>query len=178
MQTVEKKVKMAINAESPKELGTIEDFFAMLPRQVISWLAENTVDGTSLMETAAAIVTDVFHDEIDKAKVGIDTRVMHIELKNGLSEGTLEKIISAVERNTSITRKEMFGKAKQPHIYKARAALAGLLRDMTPMSLTDLGKLFNRDHTSMVYTLDRYNHFLLNEGRFLSTINFIKADMA
>lgn len=161
----------------PNFLGTTEQLFNMLPKEAIAWLVSNTVKNMTVMETVASIVIDAYIEEEDSPILGLDTRIVHAEDKNGIERGTIKKIIEAVERTTRVGRKDMILKNKKPHIYKARCILMGLIRELTPLSIADIGRVFDRDHTSLLYTLRRYEDMLKVDGRFLATVRFIREDL-
>lgn len=161
----------------PNFLGTTEQLFNMLPKEAVSWLISNTVKDMTVMETIASIVIDAYLEEADSPILGFDTRMIHAEDKNGIERGTIKKIVDTVERTTRVGRKEMILKNKKPHIYKARCILMGLIRELTPLSIADIGRVFDRDHTSLLYTLRRYEDMLKVDGRFLATVRFIKEDL-
>lgn len=161
----------------PNFLGTTEQLLNMLPKEAITWLVNNTVRDMTFMETVASIVIDAYIEEEDSPILGLDTRIIHAEDKNGIERGTIQKIIDSVERTTRVGRKEMILKNKKPHIYKARCILVGLVRELTPLSIADIGRVFDRDHTTLLYTLRRYEDMLKVDGRFLATVRFIKEDL-
>ena len=161
----------------PNFLGTTDQLLNMLPKEAINWLVNNTVKDMTVMETIASIVVDAYLEEADSPILGFDTRMIYAEDKNGIERGTIKKIVDTVERTTRVGRKEMILKNKKPHIYKARCILMGLIRELTPLSIADIGRVFDRDHTSLLYTLRRYEDMLKVDGRFLATVRFIKEDL-
>lgn len=161
----------------PNFLGSVDQLLNMLPKEAISWLITNTVKDMTVMETIASIVIDAYIEEEDSPILGLETRMFHAEDKNGIERGTIKKIMETVERTTRVGHKEIILKNKKPHIYKARCILMGLVRELTPLSIADIGRVFDRDHTSLLYTLRRYEDMLKVDGRFLATVRFIKEDL-
>lgn len=62
-----------------------------------------------------------------------------------------KKIISAVEQVLGITYLQMSGRNREQSIVDARHVCIFLIRRSTKMSLVEIGKLFNRDHTSIIH---------------------------
>ena len=48
------------------------------------------------------------------------------------------------------------GKGRTRRLVQARIWIAGLVRDLTPASQTEIGQLLGRDHSTIHHTLGRY----------------------
>lgn len=142
----------------PHELrGTVEQFMEILPDRIINWLTKNTLDGMTVMETAAVMLTDYYNDQEDSGMTTLEERARHCEMKNSLPLGSIMAAINIVSKTTMVSAKEIFSTQKQPYIYRARMLMAGITKNVFDFSLMDMGYLFNRDHTSMVHTIKRYD---------------------
>ena len=47
----------------------------------------------------------------------------------------------------------MFGKQRTKDIVRARNIIHNILNEKYKMSLTDIGKIFNQDHTTVLYSI-------------------------
>jgi chromosomal replication initiator protein len=159
-------------------LGTTEQFMRILPREVLNWLVQNTIKDMTVTETAAVMLVDLYNEESERGLSDLNERIRHIELKNSLPPDTLTKIVRTVEKFTMVDRKDIFSTKKKPHIYKARMLMAGLIREITPLSLMDMGHIFHRDHTTMLYTINRYEGQKKVDGQFLAMLNLLKEELA
>ena len=61
---------------------------------------------------------------------------------------TVDKIFSAVYKKYGITKEDLIGKNRSREIAQARHIAIYLIRKITEMSLPNIGKIFNRDHTT------------------------------
>jgi chromosomal replication initiator protein len=61
---------------------------------------------------------------------------------------TVDKIFSAVYKKYGITKEDLVGKNRSREIAQARHISIYLIRKITEMSLPNIGKIFNRDHTT------------------------------
>lgn len=138
-------------------LGTIDQFMDILPDAIVTWLTKNTVDGMTVMETAAVMLTDYHNEQEDSGITSLEERIRHCEMKNSLPVGSIGAAINIVAKITMVSTREIFSTKKQPYIYRARMLMAGITKDVFDLSLMDMGYLFKRDHTSMLHTVKRYD---------------------
>jgi len=64
------------------------------------------------------------------------------------------KIIDHVSRYYSIPISALEGRWRKREVVLARQMVMFLLRTYTSMSLKDVGETFNRDHTTVIYSVD------------------------
>ena len=62
----------------------------------------------------------------------------------------IDRIFDAVCRRYRVEREELCGKKRNDNIAKARHTCIYLIRHMTGLSLSDIGKIFSRDHTTVI----------------------------
>lgn len=63
---------------------------------------------------------------------------------------TIDKILEMVSDRYSVTVEDIKSKKRTDAIAKARHLCVYLIRQMTELSWTDIGKIFNRDHTTII----------------------------
>ena len=164
------------NINPPSFFGTTEHLLNMLPKEVITWLVKNTVKDMTVMETAGSIVIDAYFEELDSPIRFLEARAIHAEDRKGIARGTICNIISSVERVTQVSKDDIILRSKAPHIYRARCLLVGLIRELTTLSIADIGRVLDRDHTTLLYTLRRYDGLLENDDSFYIAAKSIKED--
>ncbi len=67
---------------------------------------------------------------------------------------TAEKIISRVSKKYGVTEEEIYGRKRTKHIASARNISIYIIRTVTEMSFPTIGKLFDRDHSTIISAND------------------------
>lgn len=70
---------------------------------------------------------------------------------------TFAKLQKGVIRQFSVTKEELNGKCRDRRLVMARTILAGLARKHTDLSYPQLGRLMNRDHTTVIESRKRFD---------------------
>ena len=84
---------------------------------------------------------------------------------------TVDKIFGAVEKKYGVSKSELISKSRVKEIAQARHITIHLIRTMTEMSLPAIGKLFNRDHTTVLASLDSIDKKMASSSAFEAEIN-------
>ncbi len=84
---------------------------------------------------------------------------------------TVDKIFGAVEKKYGVTKAELTSKSRVKEVAQARHIAIHLIRTMTEMSLPAIGKLFNRDHTTVISSLDAVDKKMASSSAFEAEIN-------
>ena len=122
-----------------------------LPEDVLSFLAENLRSNIRQIEGAIKKLS---------AKSFLSGQEITMEMaKNCLSELlggaepiniTVDKVFSAVFNKYNISKEELIGSKRNKDIAHARHIAIYLIREITEMSFPNLGRLFHRDHTTVM----------------------------
>lgn len=67
---------------------------------------------------------------------------------------TIERIFDIVSRRYGVSEEDIRGKKRNDNIAKARHLCIYLIRQLTELSLADIGKLFSRDHTTVIASIN------------------------
>ena len=67
---------------------------------------------------------------------------------------TIEKIFSAVFRKYNIKKEDIIGARRTKEVAAARHITIYLIRTITEMSLQNIGKIFNRDHSTVLSSIE------------------------
>jgi len=93
-------------------------------------------------------------------------------------DGKLRKkeiIISAVCNYYQIPYSTLIKKCRDRDLIKARHTLCYLLRKHTALSLTQVAKLFNQDHTSVMHAIDKITGFLdIKDAEVMEAVHFLE----
>ncbi len=122
-----------------------------LPDEVLTFLAENLRSNIRQIEGAIKKLS---------AKSFLSGQQITMEMaRNCLSELlggaepiniTVDKVFSAVFNKYNISKEELLGTKRNKDIAHARHISIYLIREITEMSFPNLGRLFNRDHTTVM----------------------------
>lgn len=73
--------------------------------------------------------------------------------ESGPSRPSLEAIQDAVCAAYGLSRAELVSSKRTPHVARARQLAMYLAREITPMSLTQIARAFDRDHTTVIHAI-------------------------
>ena len=65
----------------------------------------------------------------------------------------IDRIFDAVCRHYQVEREDLCGKKRNDNIAKARHTCIYMIRQLTELSLSDIGKIFSRDHTTVIASI-------------------------
>ncbi len=68
---------------------------------------------------------------------------------------TVEKIIGEVSRSLNVSPEDMRGNSRAANVSNARKTAMYCIREITGMSMGDIGKEFGKDHSTVVYAIQR-----------------------
>lgn len=69
-------------------------------------------------------------------------------------------LIQTAAKRTGITVDELIGTSRKHNILMVRQCVMWLMRTRYRMFLTDIGKHFDRDHTTVINAITRVNNYL------------------
>ena len=67
----------------------------------------------------------------------------------------VERIISTVSKNYGVAVEDIKSKKKTDNIANARHIAIYLIRNITDLSLKEIGKIFDRDHSTVLSSLNK-----------------------
>ena len=119
-----------------------------LPDDVLNYIAENLKNNVRQLEGAVRkvgaqsfLAGEPINIELTKACIAdliTPSEPIHV---------TVDKILTNVSRHYSVSVEDLKGKKRTISIY--------IIRTMTEMSLPAIGKVFNRDHTTIINSLEK-----------------------
>jgi len=71
------------------------------------------------------------------------------------SKRPLARVVDAVSKSTGVTVAEIMGPRRDRNIIRARFAAMAIARDYLNLSYPQIGREFNRDHTSVINAMRR-----------------------
>ncbi|GHV12638.1 hypothetical protein FACS1894219_05930 [Clostridia bacterium] len=148
IQPPDLELRAAILGQKASALGV------ELPPDILMFLAENITQNIRQIEGAIKKLNAYAH----LTKSGISMELAKSSLADILSGGepvnlTVEKIISAAGASFGVSPQDIKGRKRTKEIAAARHAAIYVIRKLTPLSLPSIGKLFDRDHTTVMSSI-------------------------
>ncbi len=143
-----------------------------ISNEVLTFIAENVknnirqIEGVIKKLGAYSFVTNK-PITIDVAK----TQLAGVLSGKESPEITVERIISEIAKKYHITPEEIKGKKRSKDVAMARHVSVYVIRKATDMSLKSIGKIFDRDHTTMMSSLDVVESEMEADSNFEHDVN-------
>ena len=123
--------------------------------EIITYLAENLRSHIRQIEGAVKKLVAIKFLSGSEITMDIAKNCM-TELLGGAEpvNVTVDKIFAAIEKKYDVGKTELVGKSRVKDVAQARHVAIYLVRTITEMSLPNIGKLFNRDHSTIISSID------------------------
>ena len=123
--------------------------------EIITYLAENLRSHIRQIEGAVKKLVAIKFLSGSEITMDIAKNCM-TELLGGAEpvNVTVDKIFAAIEKKYDVGKTELVGKSRVKDVAQARHIAIYLVRTITEMSLPNIGKLFNRDHSTVISSID------------------------
>lgn len=128
-----------------------------IPDDVAMYIAENLKNNIRQLEHAVQRL-HAFNN-MQNLDVNIATAKKAIEdivVDEGPSPVTAEKIVSEVARTFGVDEKIIYSKQQTAEITRMRQMAMYVIRELTDMSTKAIGNTFGRDHSTVVYSLEKF----------------------
>ena len=140
--------------------------------EIITYLAENLRSNIRQIEGAVKKLVALKYLSGNEITMDIVKDCMSELLGDAEPIGvTVDKVFAAVEKKYGVTKAELVGKSRVKEVAQARHITIHLIRTLTEMSLPAIGKLFNRDHTTVLSSLDTIDKKTASSNLFEAEIN-------
>jgi hypothetical protein len=88
----------------------------------------------------------------------------------------IEEIINSIIKHYNITKEQLFGKTRKANIVEARHVFMYILREKFKLSFPAIGRIINRDHTSIMHACDRISKIKQSNIRARSIVEKMLSD--
>ena len=123
--------------------------------EIITYLAENLRSHIRQIEGAVKKLVAIKFLEGNEITLERAKNIMTELLGGAEPVGvTVDKIFAAIEKKYDVSKAELVGKSRVKDVAQARHIAIYLIRTITEMSLPNIGKLFNRDHSTVISSID------------------------
>ena len=90
---------------------------------------------------------------------------------------TIDKIFASVYNKFGVKREEIVGLKRTKEIANARHIAVYLVRNITEMSLPNIGKIFNRDHSTIMSSIETVQKKLATDTKLSFIISEIEKEV-
>lgn len=149
------------------------------PNEVLTFLAEKLTNNIRQIE--GAIRKIVAYSLLGGAQITIplvQTCISDLLVNNGVAKVTPEKIISKVSSRLGVSADDVYSKKKSGPISKARHISIYLMRKISDLSYPSIGKILNRDHSTVMSSYRLIETEIKNNSAFEIEINDIIKDIS
>jgi len=172
IQPPDEALRVAIIKNKAAQLGVI------LPEDVTNYIADNLDSSVRQLEGAVkAIIAyrDLMDDEITVETVKARLKDMFKGERELIP--TTDTIIAETTKFFNVTESDITGQSRIREIVLARQVAMYLIRKITNLSLLDVGRVFDRDHTTVISSLKKINARLEVDVDFNNIIRDITSNI-
>ena len=159
IQPPDLELRIAIIKKKAEQVGVA------LPEDVLTFLAENLRSNIRQIEGAikklgARVFLSGEQIDMDLARGCIS------ELLGGAepTSVTVEKIFSSVYQKYGVKKEDLVSTKRNKEIAYARHITVYLIREVTEMSLPNIAKIFNRDHSTIISSIETIERKLITDS--------------
>lgn len=172
IQPPDLELRIAIIQKKAEQVGiTLGD-------EVLSFLAENLRSNIRQIEGAIKKLGAVYFLEgkeitLENAKECVS------DLLDGQipTESLVKRCFAAIEAKYGISKAELTGQKRTKEIVNARHIAIYLIRSTVELSLPNIGKIFNRDHTTIMSSIENVEKRLRNDSAFRRETEALKKEI-
>lgn len=159
IQPPDLELRIAIIKKKAEQVGV------ELPEDVLTFLAENLRSNIRQIEGAIKkLGARVF---LSGEKIDMDlARSCISELLGGAepTSVTVEKIFSSVYQKYGVKKEDLVSTKRNKEIAYARHITIFIIREVTEMSLPNIAKIFNRDHSTIISSIETIERKLITDA--------------
>ncbi len=166
IQPPDYELRIAIMNNKTKLMGIT------LPPEVLTYIAENLK--SNIRQIEGAVKKICARSYLTKEPITLSMTkdcIATFVTGNEPPSVTAEKIVSRVAKKYGITEEEIYGRKRTKHIASARAISIYIIRKVTEMSFPAIGKMFDRDHSTIISANDSIDQDVKSNPLFAMEIS-------
>ena len=113
----------------------------------------------------------------DITKESVDSIISQIDPGNIPTEALVEKILMCVSKNFDVTVEDIKSSKRYESIVNARHISIYIIRELTELTTTSIGKIFGRDHSTVLTSLSKVKLLMQTKKNYKADINRIIAEI-
>lgn len=172
IQPPDLELRMAIIKKKAEQAKII------IPDEVLTYLAENLRTNIRQIEGSIKKISALCFLSGKEVTLELAKNLMH-ELLGGAEpvSVTVDKIFLSVYKKYGFTREELCGARRTKDLALARHITIYLIRNITEMSLPNIGKIFGRDHSTVMSSIYLIEKKMTNDEMFSLEVSEIKKEI-
>ncbi len=171
IQPPDLELRVAIAKRKAQHLGM------QVPNNVLIYLGENIKDNIRQIEGALKKMRAMAYIQGTEVSMEHAKAVVSDILTAKSAAVTPEKVITYVSQKYNIPFEDIVGMRKTDAIASARQIAVFLLRELTDMSHANVGKVFNRDHSTVISSVNKIKKRMMDDPAFEAEIDDMKKDL-
>lgn len=171
VQPPDLETRMAIVRDSAAKLGMI------LPDEIVTYISERITSNIRQLKGVVIKLTAFQNIMGDDISLTIVKRVIGEVESSGSFAPTADIIIAETARYYGLDTDALCGLSHHKSIVFARQVAMYLCRTLTSLSLKDIGKSFNRDHTTVLTSIRKIEDMMKAGPEMNSTIRDITSNI-
>jgi len=147
--------------------------------KILALIAEKI--STNVRELEASLNNLATYLTISGQEPSLDNIILYIKnyMKSSNKDITIEAIINGVSKFYRLSKAEILSKKRTQKLVLARQIIACISKELTSLSLKTIGKkLGDRDHSTILYYLKRYNDQNSKNPSLKNDLEIIKNSLA
>jgi chromosomal replication initiator protein len=151
-----------------------------ISEEILTYLAENLRSNIRQLEGAIKkLGAQQFLNGI-QSKITLDMAKSCVDQLLGEAEPlsvTIDKIFSAVFRVYGVDKADLVGKNRSRKIALPRHVSIYLIRSITEMSFPNIGKIFDKDHSTIVNSISKVQSLMFSDSEFNKLITDLEKEI-
>lgn len=145
-----------------------------VPIETLTWLADHLVGGGRQLEGALEQLRTLAH----RGRLDLPTIAAHFAPQADATRPTVERIAQRVGKQFQVDLKQMQSSHRQHRALLPRQVSMYLARQLTGLSLGEIGKFFGgRDHTTVLHACQKVDKAITHDLVLSGTIRQLQADL-
>ncbi len=146
--------------------------------ELVDYMAENLRQNIRQIEGALKRLKAMYQiQSTPVTKEAIDQTIAIVDPGNIPTGAMVEKIISTVSKFYGVAVEDIKSRKKLENIVNARHIAVYLIRDLTDLSLKEIGKIFGRDHTTVMASIEKIDVGTKTKNNIASEIKKLKKEI-
>lgn len=146
-------------------------------REILTWLAEHISGGGRQLEGALAQLETL--SRLQRQPLRIDDVAAHFRVQTEASRLTVERIAERVGGYFRVEPRHLQSRRRQRNILVPRQVSMYLTRQLTKLSLAQIGVFFGgRDHSTVLHACRKVQHALENDAALSGAVRQLHAELA
>ena len=149
-----------------------------LPKPVLEYIAENITSNVRQIE--GTVKKLLAYQELDNASMDPDTVIRAVRdlIRNSDSfMPSPEIIIEETGKCYGIDVSDIMGSSRTKEVTIARQVSMYIIRNLTKLSLPEIGRVFGRDHSTVIHSLEKVEGLIKTHRETAENIRDIKSNV-